>query len=183
MHHWWILAFIAHSVGTINPYKSTAFCQNKLVFQHWGIFLWSTDVGWTGVRSTALWTEPRLGSMTECGRSWSARLMGSLWPGGICPRYSPIMCLCLYKGLLRRPKGKRRPQRVRWSDSITDSMDVNLSKLQETVKDREACCATLHGVAKSRTGLSDWATTKERRVLSFSALQMTFLLISFSKNI
>ena len=44
---------------------------------------------------------------------------------------------------------------MRWLDSITDLMDMNLSKLQEMVKNREAWCATLHGVAKNRTGLSD----------------------------
>ena len=49
---------------------------------------------------------------------------------------------------------RRRQQRTRWLDSITDSMDVNLSTIQETVKDREAWHA-VHGVAKSQTGLSD----------------------------
>ena len=46
---------------------------------------------------------------------------------------------------------RRRRQRMRWLDSITDSKDMNLSRLQEIVKDREAWCATVHGVTKSQT--------------------------------
>ena len=46
---------------------------------------------------------------------------------------------------------RRRRQRMRWLDSITDSKDMNLSRIQEIVKDREAWCATVHGVTKSRT--------------------------------
>ena len=48
-------------------------------------------------------------------------------------------------------KGRRRQQRMRWLESISDSMDMNLSKVQETVKDRGAWCAAVHEVAKSQT--------------------------------
>ena len=65
--------------------------------------------------------------------------------------------------MMGKTEGKKRrgQQRMRWSDSVTDSLDMNLSKLQEMVKDRGAWHAAVHGVEKSQTRLSNPTTTNQ----------------------
>ena len=69
--------------------------------------------------------------------------------------------------MLGKTEGRRRRgwQRMRWLDGIINSMDMNLSNLQEIVKDREAWSALVHGVTKNWTWLSDWTTTKYDHLL------------------
>ena len=68
--------------------------------------------------------------------------------------------------ILGKTDGRRRrgQKRMRWLNSITDSMDMNLTKLQEIVKGREAWLAAVYDVAKSWTGLSHSATTEDQSI-------------------
>ena len=64
--------------------------------------------------------------------------------------------LMLGKFEYRRRRGH---QRMRWMERITNAMNINLGKFQEMMRERESCCATVHGITKSQTWLGNWTTT------------------------
>ena len=108
-------------------------------------------VPWTARRSNqSILKESTLGFLwKEWCWSWNSRTLATS-----CEELTHWKRLLLGGIGGRRRRGR---QRMRWLDGITDSMNVNLSELRELVMDREACRAGIHGVAKRRTQLSDWA--------------------------